>query len=43
MRKLVVVLCLLTVFLFSVEDHQAYANKDREPDIMRINTTSVSK
>lgn len=43
MKKLVVALCLLTVILFSVEDQQAYANKDREPDIMSIKTTSISK
>ncbi|MEZ7172831.1 hypothetical protein [Sporosarcina sp. OR05] len=43
MKKILIALCLLSVFLFSVGDHQAHANKDREPDIMSIKTTSVSK
>lgn len=43
MKKMLLVLSLLTVFAFTTLDHQAYASHDKVPEIMSIKTTSVSK
>lgn len=43
MKKMLAVLCLLTVFSFATVNSQAHATHDRVPEIMSIKTTSVSK
>ncbi|MHC8517803.1 hypothetical protein [Sporosarcina sp. ITBMC105] len=43
MKKIIAVLCLLTVFTFTSLNQQAHASHDRVPDIMSIKTTSISK
>ncbi|MDW0113009.1 hypothetical protein QT711_07410 [Sporosarcina saromensis] len=43
MRKLLLVLSLLTVFTFTTVYQQAHASHDKVPEIMSIKTTSISK